>query len=309
MYRLFAVRSFYSKNSYVHPLTILKSLVIIHVALSLFCALFDVWFPQWKLPSPQVLFSLSLWGLKKGFFWQLITYFFVSPQAGGLSLGFILYLLFNMYFLWVVGSSLLQRQGLRHFLILYIGGGVFSGVIASLSLLHTGSLAPIAGVYPALYTILTAWMMILPEMQVLVFFMVPIKIKWLIAGILAINLLTDLSQGHLTHFVLYLSSIGFGYLYALCVWQIHGPFPLFHSFEKGVIRLSHKLQTLFNSSSKYQPHCKGKVYDFTTGKVILSDEEFLDICLSKIATEGKNSLSWLEKWKMKRILKRKKRTS
>lgn len=303
------MRSFYSKNSSLHPISILKGLVVIHVAMSLFCALFDTWFARWHLPPPQALFSLSLWGISKGFFWQFLTYFFVSPPTGGLSLGFMLYLLFNMYFLWVVGSSILERQGVKHFLILYLGGGLVSGIITAFTLVYTGSLAPIAGIYPALYAILTAWMMMLPEVQVLIFFMIPVKIKWMIVGILGVNLLIDLSQGNLAHFVLYLSSISFGYLYALIVWKIHGPFPFLHPFEKGVIRFGRKAEMMFATSSTYSPKHGGKIYDFRTGKALLSDEEFLDACLSKIATEGKNSLSWIEKWKMRRIIKRKKKHS
>lgn len=282
---------------------------MIHVGLSLFCALFDTWFPHWNLPTPQALLSLSLWGLKHGFVWQFFTHFFISPQTNGLSLSFILYLLFNMYFLWVVGSSVLERHGVKHFLILYLGGGVFSGAITSLALLKSSSLIPIAGVNPALYALLTAWMMLLPEVQILLFFTIPIKIKWLIVGILGINLCVDLSQGNLVHFILYLTSIGFGYLYALCVWKIHGPFPRLHAFEKILINLGRKATHTFTYTSTYHPPKGSKIYDFRTGKALLSDEEFLDACLSKIATEGKESLTFHERWKMRRISKRKKRHS
>lgn len=302
------MRPFYSRKAFFHPLSALKSLVILHVGFSLFCALFDTWFPHWNLPSPQALFSLSLWGLEQGFLWQFFTYFFISPPSGGLTFPFILYLLFNMYFLWVVGASVLEKRGIKHFLLLYLGGGIISGLTTAAVLLKTGSFAPIAGIHPALYALLTAWMMLLPEVQILLFFTIPIKIKWLILGILGINLFVDLSQGNLVHFVLYLTAIGFGYFYALCVWQIHGPFPRIYPFERLFIGLGRKLEQLFSSTPAHSSGKGGKIYDFRTGKALVSDEEFLDACLSKVATQGTGSLTFLERWKMRRISKRKKRS-
>jgi membrane associated rhomboid family serine protease len=302
------VRYFYSKNTPLSQLNVLKYIILSTVALSLFSALFDALFPYWHLPKPQVLFSLSLWGVKHYFIWQFLTHFFIAPMTGGVSISFILYLVFNMYFLWMVGSSVIERQGVKHFLFTYLGGGIFSGIIAIIVLFNTHSFMPIAGINPALYALLTAWMMLLPEVQILLFFAIPIKIKWLIVGILGINLFMDLSQGNLIHFALYLSSIGFGYFYALLAWQIHSPFKVFHAFEKVFINMGDKLKRSY-SYSQNPSYSKGKIYDFKTGKVLFRDEEFMDSCLSKIATQGKDSLTFLERWKMKRISKKKKRSS
>lgn len=302
------MRYFNSKSTPSHELHLLKYIILSTVTLSLFCVLFDALFPYWNLPKPQILFSLSLWGLKKYFLWQFITYFFITPIVGGVSISLILYLLFNMYFLWMVGSSVIERQGLKHFLCLYLGGGIFGGIITAIVLVNTHSFAPIAGINPALYALLTAWMMLLPEVQILLFFTIPVKIKWLIVGILGINLFMDISQGNLIHFTLYFSSIAFAYLYALLIWQIHSPFKLLHPFEKILINLSDKIKRKHFAPSIHS-FSKGKIYDFKTGKVVLREEEFLDSCLSKIATQGKDSLTFFEKWKMRKISKRKKKRS
>lgn len=302
------MRYFYSKNSPSRELNFLKYIILTTVTLSLFCVLFDSLFTYWHLPKPQILFSLSLWGIKHYFIWQFLTHFLITPMTGGISLSFILSLLFNMYFLWMVGSSVIDRRGVKHFLYLYLGGGLAGGIIASIMLLNTHSFTLIAGVNPALYALLTAWMILLPEVQILLFFAIPVKVKWLIVGILGINLFMDVSQGNFINFALYSSSIAFAYLYALLVWQIHGPFKPLHSFEKVFIDFSDKIKRKYSPSIN-SSFSKGKIYDFKTGKVVLRDEEFMDCCLSKIATQGKDSLTFFEKWRMKRISKKSKRRS
>lgn len=299
---------FYSKNTPLERLNPLKHIILLNIALSLFCALFDILFPHWNLPSPHNLFSLSLWGIKHYFFWQFFTNFFISPVADGLTLSFILSLFLNMYFLWMVGSSVIEKRSVKHFLCLYFGGGLFSSFIAACILFHTNAVIPVSGINPPLYALLTASMMLLPEVQILLFFTIPIKIKWLIVGILSINLFIDLSHGHFLHFFLYLSSIGFGYFYALLVWKIYSPFKGLFFFEKFLITSCQKLRKK-NTSSTRSFHTTGKIYDFRTGKLLLSEEEFLDSCLSKIAIQGKNSLTLLERWKMRKISKKKKRRS
>ena len=255
------MRYFYSKNTPSQELNFLKYIILGTVSLSLFCILFDSLFPYWHLPKPQALFSLSLWGVKNYFIWQFLTHFLITPITGGVSISFILYLLFNMYFLWTVGSSVIERRGLKHFLCLYLGGGIFGGVIAAIVLFKTQSFIPIAGINPALYALLTAWMMLLPEVQILLFFTIPIRVKWLIVGILGINLFMDISQGNLIHFALYLSSITFAYLYALFVWQIHSPFKALHSFEKVFINLRDKVKRKHSPPSNHT-YSTGKIYDF-----------------------------------------------
>ncbi|NDD59394.1 MAG: rhomboid family intramembrane serine protease, partial [Chlamydiae bacterium] len=212
----------------------LKILILINIGLSLFCALFDSLFPYLNMPRPQIFLSLSLWGVKHLFLWQFLTHFFISPLSQGFNISFVLYIVFNMYFLWMVGSSVIAQKGVKHFLTLYLGGGVLGGVVAASILVSTGSPMLIAGLNPAFYALLTAWMMLFPEMQVLLFFTIPVKIKWLILGILGVNLFMDLSNGDLLHFLPYLASVVFGYLYALLIWRTHGPFPKLHTFEKSL---------------------------------------------------------------------------
>jgi len=291
---------FLRKNHQLNPL---KWIVLISVGLSLFCTLFDSLFPHLNIPRPTVFFSLSLWGVQHLFLWQLLTHFFVSPFTGGLDLSFVLYLVFNLYFLWVVGSSVILHKSTKDFLSLYLGGGLLGGLVSLALLWINPSPTLIAGFNPAFYALLTAWMMLFPEVQVLLFFTIPVKIKWLILGILGVNLFIDISHGDFLHCAPYVSSALLGYFYALLVWHQQSPFTKLHIFEKKLLYFSRKLQR--NSSPYHSGH--SKIYDFKTGNPILSDEEFFEVCLTKIASHGKNSLSLTERWKMRRISKKKKR--
>lgn len=288
----------------------LKWIILITIALSFFSAVCDAVFSLFfKIPGPQIWFSLSLWGLKKHFYWQILTCFFVAPISGGLNLSLVFYLVFNMYFIWTVGSSVIDRKGPIHFLGLYLGGGMISGIVASVIILSTNNPIAIAGANPALYALLTAWMILLPEVQILLFFTIPIKVKWLIVGILGAHLLVDLSHGNFLTFLLYLSSISFGYVYVLISWGIYSPFKKLHRIENSLISLGNKLRMKVSRSTTFEATyaSHSKIYDFKTGKAILTDEEFMDACLSKIATQGRKSLTLIEKLRLRRITKRKRK--
>ena len=111
--------------------------------------------------------------------------------------------------------ALIEKKGIKDFLNLYFIGGIFAGVACSIFLILTKTSALICGINAPLYSLLTAWMILMPEMQILLFFTIPIRIKWLITGVLGVNLLIDLSNGNLTTFILYFYAIAFGYLYSI----------------------------------------------------------------------------------------------
>lgn len=300
-------------NSRTNPFTAnrpLKIVMLTTIILSLFTAISDAIFPYFfGIPSPQMWFSLSNWGLSHNFFWQIFSYFFISQTPGGLSIPFFLHLVFNMYFLWMVGSSVIQMKNQKDFLWLYVGGGIFTGIVMGFVIFFTHYPLMVAGATPALYCLLTAWMMLVPEIEILLFFTLPIKVKWLITGILGINLLIDISHGHFFNFILFLTPIIYGYFYSLLVWKTPSPFKIFHQFESFVIKQSERAQKNFYQNSRFDHSFakNSKIYDFKTGKIILNDEDFMDTCLAKIALHGKNSLSFFERLRMKKISKKRKR--
>lgn len=282
----------------------LKILVLITFALSLFSALCDTLFPRsFGLPPPEQLLGLSTWGIDHGFYWQFLTYFFVNPVAHGISLSFLFSLAFSLYLIWVIGTSIIERRGVRSFFSLYLSSGIFIGLLVFWlqNVMHPA--LPFAGNTAALYAILMGWIMLYPEAQLLFLLALPLKAKWLVLSILGANLLIDLSVGEWLNAMAYTGGALFGYLYCLIFWRIRGPITKLHPLENALLKLLGTSPKTSHSSS----YSRAKIYDFKTGKAILSDDDFLEEMLSKIAMKGKSSLTWRERLRLRRISKRKKR--
>ncbi len=259
----------------------LKNLLLWTLGISLFSALFNNFFPQvlgWT--SPYDWLSLSRWGMNHYFFWQFFTYIFVHPFVHGVSFSFLFSLAFNLYLIWIIGASILEKRGVAAFLSLYFLSGIFVGLVLMLVQTLMGSELSFSGNTAVLYSLLITWIILNPEAQILLLVGMPLKARSLVLTVLAANLLIDLSVGDWQHVVAYLAGASFGFLYPLIAWKTKKAAPF---------------------------DTRGKIYDFKTGKAILSDEEFLDAMLSKISLYGKKSLTWRERWRLRRISKRKKK--
>src|SRR5262245_61838813 len=115
------------------PPKIIGRLVAITSAISIFCALVSNLFAYFGAATPQELLSLSWQGLSHAFIWQPLTYLFVQPGGEiGITLSFLLALCFNMYILWIMGASTLERLGNISFLRFYFITGALTGLITLL---------------------------------------------------------------------------------------------------------------------------------------------------------------------------------
>jgi len=108
--------------------------------------------------------------------WQLLTSMFLHG-------GFV-HLAVNMFVLWSFGNQLDQVIGTKKFLMLYFISGLFGGVLWML--LGTG---PAVGASGALCGLMSAYIFIAPESEVLLFFIIPIKIKNAVYGFAAFSLI------------------------------------------------------------------------------------------------------------------------
>ena len=108
-----------------------------------------------------------------GQIWRVITFVFV-PFSGGGPLSVIL----GIYFTWFIGTALEKEWGDFRF-NLYLLLGMLGAVLACLC---TGW----ADTYCLSLSLLLAFAMLYPEVQVLLFFVIPIKVKYfgLFAGAL-----------------------------------------------------------------------------------------------------------------------------
>jgi membrane associated rhomboid family serine protease len=102
----------------------------------------------------------------KGQIWRIITFVFVPPGSG------IFFTLIALYFYYFIGTSLERTWGSFKFNIYYLLGIILT-VIASLV-----SQVPVTGTFLNL-SLFFAFAMLYPNMEILLFFILPVKIKYL----------------------------------------------------------------------------------------------------------------------------------
>lgn len=280
-------------------------LIFITVLASICCALLEPLFINiFKMQGPLEFFGLSWWGLSHYYIWQPLTSLFLQNDSSGINITFLISLAFNMYMLWLFGSNLVEAHGTASFLCLYL----LSGILASLAaLLATSKLLPfniIAGATPSLLATFVAWAILHRDTQILLFFLIPVKAKWLLAAVIVLALLIPLSELDRVRFVYYLVGIMTGYLYSTLVWHVQTPFTFMEKVDNFFINLgrkiSPKIQRLFSSKKE-----EAKIVDIKTGQAVLDDDAFIDAMLAKISRYGEKSLTWQERERMQKISEKK----
>lgn len=124
--------------------------------------LLELFFPTFHLVSRMALWMPLVY---QGQLWRLVTFLVVPPM------GSVLFALLNMYFYYFIGTNLEARWGARRFLLFYLIGAL-GAIIAALI---TGM-----GTNQYLYlSMFFAFAIQHPELQVMLFFMLPVKMKWL----------------------------------------------------------------------------------------------------------------------------------
>ena len=115
--------------------------------------------------------------------WRLVTFVFV-PNTGRL-----IFLVIELYFYYLIGSTLERAWGVGKFTVYYLCGMAITVVYGILASLITGRSLALTGSYLSLsmfFVYATLW----PDNQVLLFFFIPVKVKWLAWFEAAVFLLT-----------------------------------------------------------------------------------------------------------------------
>lgn len=102
----------------------------------------------------------------QGQIWRIFTFIFVYPQSTN-----ILMSVLGIYFFWWSGNAVESRLGKAKFNLYYLFG-IIGTLIAGLILGY------ISNTYLNL-TLFLAFAVMFPDVQVLLFFIIPIKVKWL----------------------------------------------------------------------------------------------------------------------------------
>ncbi len=295
----------YTSSGYSEtPKSIVALILITALATVASAALEPLFVNVFKIYGPQEILGLSWWGLSKSYLWQPLTCLFVQSETNGINFTFLLVLTFNMYMLWLFGSNLIEAYGTGPFLKLYF----ISGILASLAALFMQPshlyYTIIAGTTPSLLAIFVAWAILHRDTQLLLFFLIPVKAKWLLAMVIGLAILIPLSELNLVSFVYYITGIMIGYLFSTLGWETETPFDFMQKIDHFFIILGRKIrsktQWLFSSKKK-----ESKIVDIKTGQPVKDDEAFIDEMLAKISRYGEKSLTWQEKDRMKKISEKK----
>jgi membrane associated rhomboid family serine protease len=155
----------------------------------------------WLVPSKVV----------GGYVYQLLTYGFLHE-------GFK-HLLFNMFSLWMFGSMLETAWGSRKFWEFYlfgvIGAGITTVVVAYTfgNIVHLSPETATLGASGGIYAILMAAAMLFGNREVLVFLVLSMKLKYMVAIVAFIALVSALGEAGGTANVAHLGGLLFGYLF------------------------------------------------------------------------------------------------
>lgn len=133
--------------------------------------------------------------------WTLVTYMFVHA--------WLAHLAFNLFTLWMFGPKLEQIWGTRVFAQFYLWCGL-GGAIAHLLLAQNSAVIGASG---AISGVLVAYALHWPDDEVYLFGVIPMKSRWLIAAMIATNIIFALSPNSGIDWTAHVGGMGFGWLF------------------------------------------------------------------------------------------------
>jgi membrane associated rhomboid family serine protease len=151
----------------------------------------------------------ALWAeaaIRNLYVWQIFTYMFLH--------GGVWHLLFNMLALWFFGVQLERDWGTRRFLNYYFLCGMAAGVCVLAANVAVGSWTVVTiGSSGAIFGVLVAFGVLYPDQLVLMYFLFPIKAKYMVMIFAGVELLMTFRPNTGISTIAHLGGMAFGYLY------------------------------------------------------------------------------------------------
>ena len=142
--------------------------------------------------------------------WQFVTSMFLHDLQK------VLHLVFNMLILYMFGRHVERRLGVRSFLKLYFGAGFVAGISYVVFGLFDAPFTPAVGASGAVFGVIVYFTCLSPNTVVLLFFVIPMRMKWVTLLFLSFDLYYFVFSQPGTTTVAHIAHLGgalFGLLY------------------------------------------------------------------------------------------------
>ena len=162
-------------------------------------------FTSAKNPAALSFLTFNLSGLLRGEVWRIITFIFFPMNSSPF------FMLLSLYFYYWIGSTLEREWGTARFTFYYVSGVILTVIGAVIASLITGDYGlTLAGTHFVNLSLFLAFAVLFPDVQVMLFFIIPIKMKWLaiIDGVYyALVVISSLTTGDWTGVVLPIAAL------------------------------------------------------------------------------------------------------
>lgn len=283
---------------------VIKKLLIINVAVFIFQMIFDNIrfgeYPGWYILNRYFalnpIVGIDQVGQPFNFqIWQIFTYQFMH---GGFS-----HIFFNMFMLWMFGMEIENLMGSRKFLFFYLLAGVGAAMFQLfLAPLFSGGSAPTIGASGAVFGVMIAFAMFFPDRMIFLYFLVPVKAKYLIAFLVLIEFMAVGNMSVVAHLA-HVGGAVTGFVFILLDRKHHFNIDkLFDKFANFKIpgNIGSKESSFRRSSTSGGFGSKkvedAKFYEINNEKPkVTPDQKKIDEILDKISASGYQNLTEEEK--------------
>lgn len=244
-------------------------------------------------------YILNLWfalnPLNEGFnfqIWQLITYQFMH---GGFS-----HIFFNMFMLWMFGMEIENIWGSKKFIYYYLICGIAAGLAQLFIAPLFSTPAVTIGASGAIFGIMIAFAMLFPDRYIFLYFLIPIKAKYLIGFLFILEIFWIGDAGSNVAHLAHLGGALAGFLFILFDKKIDVPLKRMLNISSGYPSGNQFKNPFSGLSDKFKKRSQNiedaNYYDLNQkkdGEEITQED--IDKILDKISQSGYENLTEREK--------------
>jgi hypothetical protein len=145
------------------------------------------------------MLTLNVYKILHGQIWRLVTWIIYPPSSSNI----LLFVISVIFFYYPVGNALERTWGAFRYNLYILSGMVFTVIGAFILYFITGGILDYYGInvfstYYISMSVFLAFATMYPDMQIMLWFVIPIKMKWMAivyVAILVYDMITDIRSG------------------------------------------------------------------------------------------------------------------